>query len=174
MCHRRKLARRNQGAPVGWDGDTTVHEIDPLTDARWSGFLEKILVLRCFTRCHGSRHCVEPTGTGQSPIPLLPCTGSSKTLVFCRVESWLTGRRLVSLPFSDCCDSLVDDPSELRILMAGIERRTRLEKWRYFEMRPLESLETAGSNDAGVLYSGIRLSQARSFSGYRRSLPQFS
>ena len=26
--------------------------------------------------------------------------------LFCRVESWLTGRRLVSLPFSDHCEPL--------------------------------------------------------------------
>jgi lipid II:glycine glycyltransferase (peptidoglycan interpeptide bridge formation enzyme) len=57
------------------------------------------------------------------------------------VESWLTGHRLVSLPFSDSCELLVNDASKLRILLADLENRARREKWRYVEIRPLDSLE---------------------------------
>jgi lipid II:glycine glycyltransferase (peptidoglycan interpeptide bridge formation enzyme) len=49
------------------------------------------------------------------------------------------------LPFSDYCELLVSDPSELRTLMADLENRARLEKWRYIEIRPLNSLETCGA-----------------------------
>jgi hypothetical protein len=34
-------------------------------------------------------------------------------LVFCRVRSWLTGRRSISLPFSDHCEPLVESHEAL-------------------------------------------------------------
>src|SRR4029077_8977833 len=61
-------------------------------------------------------------------------------VVFCRVESWLTGRRLVSLPFSDHCEPLVDRQEDLQVLIAAVEEETRREKWRYFEIRPLTTM----------------------------------
>ena len=64
-------------------------------------------------------------------------------LVFCRVESWLTGRRLVSLPFSDHCEPLVDRQEDLQALIASLEEETRREKWNYVEMRPLTQLAVA-------------------------------
>jgi predicted N-acyltransferase len=66
-------------------------------------------------------------------------------MVFCRVESWLTGRRLVSLPFSDHCEPLVDREEDLQVLIAALEEETRHEKWRYFEIRPLTLMAVATS-----------------------------
>ncbi len=34
-------------------------------------------------------------------------------VVFCEVDSWLTGRRLVSLPFSDHCEPLLQTTRRL-------------------------------------------------------------
>ena len=64
-------------------------------------------------------------------------------LIFGRVESWLTGRRLVSLPFSDHCEPLVDQQQDLQALIAAVEDETRSEKWRYFEIRPLTPMAIA-------------------------------
>ena len=36
----------------------------------------------------------------------------ANAVVFARIESWLTGRRLVSLPFSDHCELLVNSDSD--------------------------------------------------------------
>jgi predicted N-acyltransferase len=58
-------------------------------------------------------------------------------MVFCRVESRLTGRRLVSLPFSDHCEPLLDSEADLEVLTAAIEQECRREQWRYVELRPL-------------------------------------
>jgi predicted N-acyltransferase len=62
-------------------------------------------------------------------------------VVFCQINSWLTGRRLVSLPFSDHCQPLVDRREDLQALMAGLEQEVKKENWRYIEMRPLMPLE---------------------------------
>lgn len=66
-------------------------------------------------------------------------------VVFCRVESWLTGRRLVSLPFSDHCEPLVDTPEDLEAITAALEQECWGGPWRYIEMRPLQRCEMATS-----------------------------
>jgi hypothetical protein len=55
------------------------------------------------------------------------------------VKSWLTGRRLVSLPFADHCDPLASDPEELRDLLSYV-RQYEVGKWEYTELRPNLSL----------------------------------
>jgi hypothetical protein len=60
-------------------------------------------------------------------------------LVFCRVDSWLTGRRLVSLPFSDHSEPLVDSEETLRSLLEFLTRRLREGDWKYIELRPLRT-----------------------------------
>src|ERR1700691_1050981 len=86
---------------------TAVHEIDPLTDRRWDEFVRRcsqssvfhtVAWLQALHRTYGC----EPIVFSTAP----PGTEIENGLVFCRVESWLTGTRLVSLPFSDHCDAL--------------------------------------------------------------------
>src|SRR5260370_39896401 len=48
-------------------------------------------------------------------------------IVLCRVESWLTGCRLVSLPFSDHCQP-IGEKRDLQILIAAIEEEMRSEE----------------------------------------------
>jgi lipid II:glycine glycyltransferase (peptidoglycan interpeptide bridge formation enzyme) len=48
----------------------------------------------------------------------------------------LTGRRFVSLPFSDHCDPLVDGAGELDEMLAHIKRKVDNEGWKYVEIRP--------------------------------------
>ncbi len=62
-------------------------------------------------------------------------------LVLCRVSSWITGNRLVSLPFSDHCEPLLADASELCDFVASL--REECARWRagYFELRLLPGHE---------------------------------
>ena len=71
-------------------------------------------------------------------------------LVFCQVDSWLTGRRMVSLPFSDHCEPLVSSDEELRHLVLALDVDGDSRSLRYIEIRstglPAQSeayLETA-------------------------------
>ena len=121
---------------------TTAHQIDPLTDPRWDRFLgqnprasvfHSAPWLEALRRTYGYQPVAYTTSAPHQHL--------ENALVFCRVESWLTGRRLVSLPFSDSCELLVNDVSEVRVLLADLENRARREKWRYVEIRPLDSLE---------------------------------
>jgi len=65
-------------------------------------------------------------------------------LVLCEVKSWLTGARLVSLPFSDHCDPLIDHPQILAQSLATLQERVRHDRWRYLELRPLRELSCTG------------------------------
>jgi hypothetical protein len=64
-------------------------------------------------------------------------------LLFFRVKSWLTGRRLVSLPFSDHCEPLVSDMTEFHKLLAAPVRELENKRWKYIEVRPKTSLFVA-------------------------------
>ena len=66
-------------------------------------------------------------------------------LVLCEVNSWMTGRRLVSLPFSDHCDPLVEDLEALTPFVTALQRQTIKGGWRYIEIRPLHSIYRAAS-----------------------------
>src|SRR5262245_27057920 len=56
-------------------------------------------------------------------------------IVGCRLKSW-TSRRLVSLPFSDHCDPLVDDFDDLAEMLAFLAGEARTAGWRSVELRP--------------------------------------
>jgi hypothetical protein len=59
-------------------------------------------------------------------------------VVLCRVASWVTGRRLVSLPFADHCDPLVTDSRDFDQILAAL-REERARGWGSVELRPRAS-----------------------------------
>jgi hypothetical protein len=65
--------------------------------------------------------------------------------VFCYVRSAITGARLVSLPFSDHCDPLVDGPQELATLCDPLIEQRRARGWSYIELRPRQAPPLPGA-----------------------------
>jgi hypothetical protein len=59
-------------------------------------------------------------------------------VVFCVVKSSLVGPRLVSLPFSDHTDLLLDNQSDLSNLLTVLEQGQVEGKWKSVELRPLD------------------------------------
>ena len=59
-------------------------------------------------------------------------------LVFSNVRSWLIRPRLVSLPFSDHTDPLIDDPAEMHSLAEFLTRGPNARQWHSIELRPPE------------------------------------
>jgi hypothetical protein len=68
-------------------------------------------------------------------------------LLFCCVNSWLTGNRLVSLPFSDHCEPLCDSPDDLAFLIRYLKATVPHQNWRYAEVRPI-NINFGQINDA--------------------------
>jgi CelD/BcsL family acetyltransferase involved in cellulose biosynthesis len=71
------------------------------------------------------------------------------SIVFCDVKSWITGRRLVSLPFSDHCALLADTSSEQEELLKHVCDRVSRDGYTHAEIRPKsagESVALAAAN----------------------------
>ncbi len=116
-----------------------VYIVDPLQDPRWDEFLQTHPRASLF---HSSGWLRALAVTyGYQPIAYTTC-GFDEPLrnaaVLCQVESWLTGRRLVSLPFSDHCEWLVDKAKDTRAICAALEQSIDRQRWRYIELRPLQ------------------------------------
>jgi len=79
---------------------------------------------------------------GYEPVVLTtsaPGTELTNGLAFCRINSWLTGRRLVSLPFSDHCEPLVTGPEEFEHVLCSLED-SGCKQFKYIEVRPQSPL----------------------------------
>jgi hypothetical protein len=117
-----------------------LYEIDPLRDRRWMALVQRhpkatVFHTQPWLEALRRSYKYEPVvftdaGPGE---PLV------NALLFCRVKSWITGRRLVSLPFSDHCEPLMESPSSLRAIMESLKERIAHEG-RYIELRPLGGL----------------------------------
>lgn len=134
------------GTRVSAAAPKLAHCIDPLRDRRWDEFVWRHPRASVF---HSSAWLQALSRTyGYKPVAYTTSRAGQELesgMVFCRVESWLTGRRLVSLPFSDHCEPLVEKAEDLKTITASLEREFSREKWRYIEVRPLQQLEIATS-----------------------------
>jgi CelD/BcsL family acetyltransferase involved in cellulose biosynthesis len=69
-----------------------------------------------------------------------PGNALTSAIVFCRIKSWLTGVRMVSLPFSDHCEPLVDGDARFEVLAETLEREAGRLGCKYAEFRPLRAI----------------------------------
>lgn len=127
------------------DGDLL--RVNPLYDPRWHTFLNRHPSASVFhspewLRALQHTYGYEPVLFTSSP----PGQALDNGIIFCRVETWLTGARLVSLPFSDHCQPLIEDEQQLSPMFAGLKRELARERCRYIEIRPLVS-EAVGLAD---------------------------
>jgi hypothetical protein len=130
-----------------------VHPFNPLSDSRWETFVNKHPRASLFH----SRPWLQALNRTYG-YPVIGYTTSAperelgNSLIFCKVESWLTGRRLVSLPFSDHCEPLIGQQDDLQVLITSLEEETRREKWHYVELRPLTAIEATTSLHSTTIY----------------------
>lgn len=115
-----------------------VHQLNPIQDPRWSEFISRHPRASVF---HGPAWLAALERTyGYEPVVFttaVPGAALGDGIVMCRVQSLLTGRRLVSLPFSDHCEPLVDNPADFCELLEGIELELKNGGWKYAELRPV-------------------------------------
>lgn len=114
------------------------YQLDPLQDLRWAAFVENHPKASVFHTV-GWLEALRCT-YGYQPIVFTttPATAELKNgIVFCVVDSWLTGRRLVSLPFSDHCEPLCDSTEDLNLLIHSLQTAVEDREWEYMEIRPV-------------------------------------
>jgi hypothetical protein len=153
-----------------------VHPLNPLEDCRWPAFVDAHPAASAFhtqawlgalQRTYGYEPVVYTTDSPSAP-------SLSNGIVLCRVRSWLTGNRLVSVPFADHCQPLVERSDDRAALVATLQATTR-EQWRYVELRPLEAGFQAADSQAEISASyawhclDLRRPPADIFSGFHES-----
>jgi Acetyltransferase (GNAT) domain len=116
-----------------------IYRIDPTKDARWTEFVKRHPKASVFhsvgwLQALGSTYGYEPVVFTTSP----PTEALKNGLVFCRVDSFITGRRLVSLPFSDHCEPLCDSNEESDNLICNFQAALKNQKVKYVEVRPAD------------------------------------
>ena len=120
-----------------------VYQVHPLQDPRWAEFVDRhpgssvfhtVAWLDALYRTYG----YEPIAYTTAP----PGISLEDGLVFCRVTSWLTGRRLVSLPFSDHCEPLMATVADEQLFASTIEQTLHRETLPYAEIRATGDLFT--------------------------------
>ncbi len=115
------------------------YQFDPTQDARWEAFAtrhQKASVFHTF----GWLKALQLT-YGYKPIAFTtssPRDDLKNALVFCQVESWITGKRLVSLPFSDHCEPLFDSAENLYFLIRCLQTSLESMGCKYLEIRPVD------------------------------------
>lgn len=119
-----------------------LHRFHPLNDPRWDEFLQQnsrssvfhtANWLAALRKCYG----FEPVAWTTSA----PDRALQNAAVFCKVESWLTGSRLVGLPFSDHCDILTNNPADTPSIVHSA--RQTLPGLKYVEFRSTTPLDPA-------------------------------
>jgi len=140
-------------------GEGPVYRIDPLEDPRWPEFIERhtgasVFHTRGWLRALQITYGYEPVVFTTS-VPTGPLTNA---LLGCIVRSWVTGTRLVSLPFSDHGEPLVEDADQCRALCSFVESFRLKQQWKYVEMRSANSfLDFDGSFGRARTYCQHRL-----------------
>src|SRR5260370_29697651 len=123
----------------------SINIIDPVADSRWEELVARhpkasAFQQRGWLQALARTYEYEPLALTSSPAgsPL------EDGIVFCRVSSWLTGTRLVSLPFADHCEPLLNESGQcldfIRWLCAECDRK----RWNYVELRPLSPIHNPG------------------------------
>jgi Acetyltransferase (GNAT) domain len=108
---------------------------DPLNDARWDGLLAECGSATIF---HSSAWARVLSGSyGFSPLYLVEGeSGRTPSLLpIMEVDSRLTGRRGVSLPFSDECEPAAGDAAAFGRMFGEALRLGRERSWKYLEIR---------------------------------------
>src|ERR1700723_913333 len=112
--------------------------INPLTDQRWDDLVAQHALASAFHQ-RGWLQALSRT-YGYTPLVLTSALDDEPMfdgIVLCRVSSWITGTRMVSLPFSDHCEPLVDNQQDLSEFTGWLRAERDSQRWKYVELRPL-------------------------------------
>ncbi len=127
-----------------------LHLIQPLEDPRWDRLVSRHPQASVFHTngwLKGLRETYGYTILASTSSP--PGQELTNALTFSVVESWLTGRRIVSLPFSDHCAPLVAEPQELTSLLSAVQAFRPEARCRFVELRPSNDSAHAAACEAG-------------------------
>jgi CelD/BcsL family acetyltransferase involved in cellulose biosynthesis len=114
-----------------------IYVTNPLSDRRWDDLVERHPRASAFHQ-RGWLQALAQT-YGYEPFVLTttpPGERLQNGVVLCRVFSWLTGNRLVSLPFADHCEPLLEQAEDFGEFANWLRAECDQQALRYVELRP--------------------------------------
>jgi CelD/BcsL family acetyltransferase involved in cellulose biosynthesis len=131
----------------------TVFRIDPLQDQRWKAFVDWHPDASIFHRVEWLQAL--KTSYGYTPFALTTSAPGSPLmngLPVCEIRSPLTGRRLVSVPFSDHCQPLVSDAPPFNAFIHTLTECVMASRQKYFEIRAI-TYDANENPDLGISHT---------------------
>lgn len=131
-----------------------LYELDPCKDIRWTRFLQRhpdasIFHTAGWLDALRRTYDYQPIVYTTSP----PGRDLSNGQVFCRINSWLTGRRLVSVPFSDHAALLMGEADDVESLVSYLQKKVTQDSCKYVEIRPVnQELIVPAFRESSVFY----------------------
>jgi hypothetical protein len=140
----RKVAAASPGR--GWANSVArssphaISLIDPLQDSRWSAFVANHPRASVFHTPGWLEALRRTYGFKPEAYTTSPSMGAlTDAFLFVPIRSWLTGRRIVSLPFADHCAPLVSSPEALSSILRHLRTTLDRDKFKYVEFRPTDA-----------------------------------
>lgn len=154
-------------------GNPPIFKLDPLNDERWSELVARspqssIFHTREWLQALHDSFGYEPIvlTLSASPEPL------RNGIPFCYVRSWITGSRLVSVPFSDHCEPL-GSPSEVQELFSSLSSVAQETAGAgYIEVRPVSDYVPTHFHEADMFLLhrlDLRASREELFQRFHKS-----
>jgi hypothetical protein len=116
------------------DSDTP-QRVNPLEESGWDAALQSHPASSIFHSAAWARVLQSTYGYEPVYFVLREAGGFRALLPLMEVDSWLTGRRGVSLPFTDDCEPLGSDAGVLTGLLQKVMEYGAERNWRYLECR---------------------------------------
>jgi len=140
-----------------------MYHISPLHDPRWDDLLSRhpdasVFHTRAWLEALRRTYNYSSFGFTTSP------SGSAlqNAVIVSQVKSWISGSRLVSVPFADACQPLVNSAQELKEIVRATQESCQEKRYKYLEFRWISagwsqsSLEGLNA-DASYAYHTINL-----------------
>lgn len=127
--------------------------LDPSVDSRWDRFVENHS-LGWMTHLSGWKKVLEKSFPHMKGFYLALLHEDHRTLKAAlplfAVKSWLTGKRLISIPFATLCDPLISSHEELEDLLAGAKHLLEEVGGSHMEIKFFKGIDFIQDNGFGV------------------------
>jgi hypothetical protein len=149
----------------------SIQALDPLALPNWDSLVASLPGHTFFHSAAWARTLVASYGYKPTYFAKLEDGALRALLPLMGVNSWLTGKRGVSLPFTDACEALTVDERAAREVFEAACAHGRRKKWKYIEVRG--SVGESNEQRCGEFYDHVlRLSNdpQQVFAGFESSV----
>lgn len=149
-----------------------IQRINPIGDSNWNALITPQPKHSFFHTAEWAKVLAETYGYAPAYFKAGEADGRCSILPLMEVDSWLTGRRGIALPFTDDCEPLCPDAGAFQKLFEGVVEFGKSRNWKYLELRG--GRELFGEVPASLSFYGhgldLTVGEEKLFSGLESSV----